>query len=110
MMKKPNSGSFVAGDPRINRGGRPKKREWLRGKGEQALKKAYEIMMNGEVKPELQLQAAKMLAEYDLGKARQTPETAAAEAKTDALERMSLSERGEAMRRAIEAYERSREL
>ena len=64
--------------------------------------------MNGEVKPELQLQAAKMLAEYDFGKARQTPEAEAAAAKTDALGGMSLSERGEAMRRAIEAYERCR--
>ncbi len=105
-MGTANSGSFVPGDPRINRGGRPKRQEWLRGKGGQALKKADEIMMNGEVKPELQLQAAKMLAEYDLGKGRQAPETDAdADAKTDALERMSLSARAEAMRRAIEAYE-----
>ena len=106
-----NKGSFVKGDPRINRSGRPRRSEWIRGKGDQALMKAYEIMMNGDVKPELQLQAAKMLAEYDLGKARQAPEAVSkADGKTDALEGMSLSERGEAMRRAVEAYERSRGL
>jgi len=92
-------------------GGRPKKPDWLRGKGEEALKKAYEIMTDEKTRPDLALQAAKILIEYDIGKPIQALDINAdvnAEAQVSVLETMSLSKRGEAMRKAIEAYEKGK--
>ena len=91
-------------------GGRPKKPEWLKGKGEEALKKAYEIMLSDTARPELQLQAARMIAEYDLGKPQQTLDVNAdivADAQVSMIETMSLSKRGTAMKKALEAYEKN---
>ena len=92
--------------------GRPPKPEWLKGKGEEALKKAYEIMTDADTKPELALQAAKLLIEYDLGKPIQALDINAevdAEAKVSVLETMSLSKRGEAMKKALEVYEKGQQ-
>ena len=60
---------------------------------------------------ELALQAAKMLAEYDLGKPVQTMDIQAdveADAKVSVIETMSLSKRGTAMKKALEAYEQGK--
>ena len=90
-------------------GGRPKKPEWLKGKGEEALRKAYDIMTDEKTRPDLALQAAKLLIEYDLGKPVQTLDVNAdvsADAQVSVMETMSLSKRAEAMKKAIEAYEK----
>ena len=90
-------------------GGRPKKPEWLKGKGEEALRKAYDIMTDEKTRPDLALQAAKLLIEYDLGKPVQTLDVNAdvsADAQISVMESMSLSKRAEAMKKAIEAYEK----
>ena len=92
-----------------NPGGRPTKPEWLKGKGVEALQKAYDIMTDESTKPELVLQAARMLAEYDLGKPAQSLDISAdVEANTNVsvIETMSLSKRGAAMKKALEAYEK----
>lgn len=62
------AGKFTKGN---KGGGRKKKIDWINGKGEEALRFAYEVMQNDAVKIELRLQAAKMITEYDLGKPRQ---------------------------------------
>ena len=93
-------------------GGRPKKPDWLRGKGEEALRKAYEIMTDEKTRPDLALQAAKILIEYDIGKPIQALDINAdvsADAKVSMVETMSLSKRGEAMKKAIEAYEKGQD-
>ena len=64
----PTTGKFLPGN---KCGGRKQKPDWLAGKGLEALKVAYKIMNDEEARPELRLQAAKMLVEYDLGKPRQ---------------------------------------
>lgn len=90
-----------------NPGGRPPKPEWLKGKGEEALKKAYEIMNSKGVRPELQLQAARMIAEYDLGKPQQTLDVNAdvdARASVSTIEGMSLSKRKKALDAALKIY------
>ena len=61
-------GRFVKGN---KSGGRPEKPDWLKGKGIEALQFAYKVMNNTGEKSELRLQAARMLAEYDLGKPKQ---------------------------------------
>ena len=62
------AGKFTKGN---KGGGRKKKLDWVNGKGEEALRFAYEVMQDANVKIELRLQAAKMITEYDLGKPRQ---------------------------------------
>jgi len=91
-------------------GGRPKKPEWLKGKGEEALRKAYDIMTDENTKPDLALQAAKLLIEYDLGKPVQALDINAdveANANVSMIETMSLSKRGAAMKKALEVYEKN---
>lgn len=58
----------------LGTGGRPKKPEWLKGKGEQALKVVYDILQDPQTKTADKLAAAKMIAEYDLGKPVQKQE------------------------------------
>lgn len=65
------SGKFTKGN---TCGGRKKKADWINGKGEEALVFAYEVMRDDNENTSLRLQAAKMLAEYDLGKPRQAVE------------------------------------
>ena len=69
--KDPTTGKFLPGN---TCGGRKQKPEWLNGKGEEALRYAYSVMNNEDVRPELRLQAARMLVEYDLGKPQQAVE------------------------------------
>lgn len=57
-----------------NPGGRPKKPEWLKGKGEEALKAVYGILIDPKTKTSDKLLAAKMIVEYDLGKPIQKQE------------------------------------
>lgn len=105
-------GYFKPDDPRRAKGGRPKKPEWLKGKGEEALKKAYEIMTSEDTKPDLALQAAKLLIEYDIGKPVQALDiNADVEANTNVsmIETMSLSKRGAAMKKALEIYEKDQQ-
>ena len=52
-------------------GGRKAKPEWLNGKGIEALQYAYSVLKNDGERTDIRLQAAKMLAEYDLGKPKQ---------------------------------------
>lgn len=74
--------------------GRPRKPDWLKGKGEEALMVIYEIMNDDTAPAQLRLQAAKMLAEFDLGKPHQMVMVdAEVETRYDPLEGMSLSER-----------------
>ena len=61
-------GRFIKGN---TGGGRKQKPAWLNGKGIEALQYAYDVMLDTEQKTDLRLQAARMLAEYDLGKPRQ---------------------------------------
>lgn len=102
--RDPATGRFLPGN---RSGGRPAKSEWLKGKGEEALRFAYEIMTSNEVNVAMRMQAAKMLVEYDLGKPRQAVDVVAdmGEETRSAISSMSLSARGAAMRAAIEAYE-----
>ena len=65
------AGKFTKGN---KGGGRKKKLDWVNGKGEEALRFAYSVMLDDQAKVELRLQAAKMLVEYDLGKPRQAME------------------------------------
>ena len=93
-----------------NPGGRPKKPDWLKGKGEEALRFAYEVMMNEDNKTDLRMQAARMLVEYDIGKPAQKLDVTAevdASAQVSMIETMSLSKRGTAMKKALEAYEKN---
>ncbi len=93
-----------------NPGGRPTKPEWLKGKGEEALRFAYSIMNDIECKAELRMQAARMLAEYDLGKPAQALDISAdvdANTRVRVIETMSLSKRGAAMKKALEVYEKN---
>lgn len=102
---------FKKGAPSGNPGGRPKKPEWLKGKGEEALRFAYDVMQNEENKTELRMQAARMLVEYDLGKPQQSVDLSAdvdANAQVSILNTMSLSKRGEAMKKALEVYENAK--
>ena len=62
------AGKFTKGN---KGGGRKKKLDWINGKGEEALRFAYSVMMDDQVKVELRLTAARMITEYDLGKPRQ---------------------------------------
>ena len=79
--------------------GRPRKPDWLRGKGEEALMVVYEIMNDNTAPAQLRLQAAKMLAEFDLGKPHQMVMVdAEVETRHDPLEGVSLSERMEHMK------------
>lgn len=66
--RDPATGKFLPGN---RSGGRPAKPDWIKGKGVEALQFAYSVMRDAEQKPDLRLQAARMLAEYDLGKPRQ---------------------------------------
>ena len=97
-----NAGSFVKGDPRRGPGGRKKKPEWLKGKGEDALKKAYEIMMDPDIKPETVLQAARMIAEYDLGKPQQALDISAeVDSRVSLIQGMGTKERWAAAQEAM---------
>lgn len=105
-------GYFTKDDPRRAKGGRPKKPEWLKGKGEEALRKAYEIMTSEDTRPDLALQAAKLLIEYDIGKPVQALDINAdveANASVSMIETMSLSKRGAAMKKALEVYEKGQQ-
>lgn len=103
--RDPVTGRFIKG---YGGGGRKQKPSWLNGKGEDALRYAYHVMQDEEANATLRLQAARMLAEYDLGKPAQALDISAdvdADARVSVIETMSLSERGRAMQAAIEAYE-----
>ena len=77
--------------------------EWFRGKGEEALRFLYGVMCDEAAKPDARIAIAKLFVEYELGKPGQQAGTEApAPGPADG---MSLSERGAAMRAAIEAYE-----
>ena len=65
------SGKFTSGN---KCGGRKKKADWINGKGEEALRTAYEIMLDPKQPAAVRLTAAKMIVEYDLGKPRQAVE------------------------------------
>ena len=79
--------------------GRPHKPDWLKGKGEEALHIVYEIMNDDTAPAPIRLQAAKMLAEFDLGKPHQMVMVdAEVETRYDPLEGMSLKERMEHMK------------
>lgn len=56
-------------------GGRKKKPEWLNGKGEEALKKLWEIGTNEETKDSDRIACLIKIAEYDLGKPKQQVES-----------------------------------
>ena len=102
-------GQFKKGNQfgRNGRGGRPPKPDWIKGKGVEALQKAYAIMTDEKTRPELQLQAARMIVEYDLGKPQQSVDVVAdvGEETMDAMRGMGLKERIEAVQAALEAYE-----
>lgn len=66
--RDPVTGRFAKG---YGGGGRKAKPDWIKGKGVEALQFAYSVMRDAEQKTDLRLQAARMLAEYDLGKPRQ---------------------------------------
>ena len=66
--RDPNSGRFTKGN---SCGGRKAKPDWLKGKGIEALQFAYGVMKDSDTRIDVRLQAARMLAEYDLGKPRQ---------------------------------------
>ena len=102
--RDPVTGRFIKG---WGGGGRPQKSDWLKGKGEEALRFAYEVMTSNENNIAMRMQAAKMLVEYDLGKPRQAVDVVAdmGEETRSAIAGMSLSARGAAMKAAIEAYE-----
>lgn len=70
--------------------GRPKKPEWIKGKGEEALKVIYGIMTDEETKVADRITAAKLIAEYDLGKPQQRVEQT--NVNLDATPTQSLSE------------------
>ena len=63
-----DKGRFAAGN---KSGGRPEKPDWLKGKGVEALQYAYSVMQDAEQRTDIRMQAARMLAEYDLGKPKQ---------------------------------------
>ena len=96
-------GRFVAGH---RGGGRPVKPDWLRGRGIEALQYAYCVMQNGDEPTPIRLHAARMLAEYDLGKPRQAVEMEA-ELRSSGIEGMSMSEREAVLRNALETFQRS---
>ena len=103
-----NAGQFTKDDPRRAKGGRPKKPDWLKGKGEEALRFAYEVMLDEHSKTELRMQAARMLVEYDLGKPQQSVDVTAdieADAKVSMIEGMSLAKRKKALDAALKIYE-----
>ena len=100
-VRDPETGRYLPGN---RSGGRKKKPTWLNGKGLEALQAVYEIMIDRHTKPEIVLQAAKLLIEYDLGKPRQTIITDFGEESIDALAGMSLAARGAAMASAVAAY------
>ena len=102
--RDPETGRFLPGN---RSGGRPAKSAWLKGKGEEALRFAYEVMTSSDNNIAMRMQAAKMLVEYDLGKPRQAVDVVAdmGEETRSAIAGMSLSARGAAMKAAIEAYE-----
>lgn len=81
----------VSGNPN----GRGKKPEWLKGKGEDALKVCYAIMSNEEEKSTDRLAAAKIIIEHDLGKPMQQMQVEADlgdDTKKALTERMTLDE------------------
>lgn len=91
----PNGGRQFKSGESGNPGGRPKKPEWLKGKGEDALKVCYEIMQNAEEKSTDRLAAAKIIIEHDLGKPMQQVDMTADlgdETKKALTERMTLDE------------------
>lgn len=93
-------------------GGRPKKPEWLKGKGEEALRYAYDVMQDENNRTELRMQAARMLVEYDLGKPQQSVDLSAdidATAKISTIEGMSLAKRKKALDAAIKVYESAKD-
>ncbi len=84
--------------------GRPRKPDWLRGKGEEALMVVYEIMNDNTAPAQLRLQAAKMLAEFDLGKPHQMVMVdAEVETRHDPLEGEGLWERMKHMKQLCQA-------
>lgn len=80
--------------------GRPRKPDWLRGKGEEALMVVYEIMNDDTAPAQLRLQAAKILAEFDLGKPHQMVMVDAEVETRSCLDGMSLKARYAALRDA----------
>lgn len=66
-------GQFKKGNC-ANPGGRPKKPDWIKGKGEEALKVVYDIMIDERAPIPNRLAAAKIIIEQDLGKPRQQVE------------------------------------
>lgn len=96
-FKKGNAGSGT--------GGRPKKPDWLKGKGEDALKVAYNIMLDETTKPETKLQACKLIAEFDLGKPRQQMDLTA-ELGAETRKTISLEQRKAALAEAVKLLDK----
>jgi hypothetical protein len=68
-------------------------------------------MQDDKQKVDLRMQAARMLVEYDIGKPAQKLDVTAevdANAQVSMIETMSLSKRGTAMKKALEAYEKNK--
>lgn len=86
----PNGGRQFKRGESGNPGGRPKKPEWVKGKGEEALKVIYAIMTDEETKVTDRITAARLIAEYDLGKPQQRVEQT--NVNLDATPTQSLSE------------------
>ena len=51
-----------------NPGGRPKKAEWIKGKGEECLKMAYQLAKDETQKTTDRISCLRLVIEYDLGK------------------------------------------
>ena len=89
-----------------NPNGRPKKAEWLKGKGEDMLKICYAIAKDEGEKTADRLTAAKIVIEHDIGKPAQAMTI---EADVDAkVERtLSLADRKAALAEAVKHLEQS---
>jgi len=108
-MGTANRGSFVKGDERINRGGRPKKPENTAEKGKAAWDQACAMLDDPDLRPDLRFQVIKFITEFAFGKPAQAVDVVAdVEANTNVsmIETMSLSKRGAAMKKALEVYEK----
>lgn len=101
-------GQFEKGDPRINRGGRPRKPDNTEEKGKLAWDEACAMLENEDLKPELRFQIIKFIAEFAYGKPAQQLDVQAdieADAKVSMIEGMSLAKRKKALDAALKIYE-----